>query len=93
MLVQVGPARANSLALPGTHLKGPQIQADPIGLGSSDSAGFDQLLIVRVVGRNLTMAAVTLVRPCLVLTGSSQSPSGNPGYDSGLSWPVQASHE
>ena len=74
-LFRLGQPERTHLALPGPDLKGPQIQADPVGLGSADWAGFDRFLIVRVVGIALTMAVVTLVTSCLVLAGSSQSQS------------------
>ena len=35
-----------TLALPGPDLKGSQLQADPVGLGSADCAGFDPFPIV-----------------------------------------------
>ena len=75
MLVHVCSGSASqgelALTLPGPDLIGPRIQADPVGLGSAGWAGFDRFLIV--VGIALNMAVLTLVTPCLVLAGSSQS--------------------
>ena len=66
-----------------------RIQADPVNFGPAGWAGFDRFLIV--VGTALTMTVLSLVRPCLVLAGSSQSPTlvlaGLVMNPAGLAWP------